>query len=173
MINFQSLPKESPFKLPEAGLYIATIKDATMKQPKDLSKPMYLNLRYELADDSNNKAGSMFDMMFESDADFCQFKLSRFLVACEIPLVGEMELKDVAKLVVGKRMGIMIEQDLSNAQYPKVVVDMKSTDGYFPMNKYPEVYAAYNHTAPSADTFINEGTEEPTPDNSNPAPAEY
>ena len=173
MINFQNLPKESPFKLPEAGLYIATIKDATMKQPKDPSKSMYLNLRYELTDDSNNKAGSMFDMMFESDTDFCQFKLSRFLVACEIPLVGEMELKDVAKLVVGKRMGIMIEQDLSNAQYPKVVVDMKSTDGYFPMNKYPEVYAAYNHTAPSTDTFINEGIEEPTPDNSNPAPAEY
>ena len=98
MINFQSLPKESPFKLPEAGLYIATIKDATMKQPKDSNKPMYLNLRYELADDSNNKVGSMFDMMFESDADFCQFKLGRFLVACEIPLVGEMELKDVANL---------------------------------------------------------------------------
>ena len=50
-MNFDSLPNDKPagFVVPE-GPYKAKIVDPQMRQPKDTSKPMYLNFKLDLFD---------------------------------------------------------------------------------------------------------------------------
>ena len=49
-INFQPTEAKAPNQLPEPGYYYGKILEATMKQPKDVTKQPYLNITYELLD---------------------------------------------------------------------------------------------------------------------------
>lgn len=150
MINFNSLPTQSPNALPEPGVYLAEIVFTEMKQPKDESKPMYLNMRYQLTNGEGKGAGSIYDMMFDSEADLLKYKLGRFVQACGIPLQGQMELKDLGKLVMGKKFAVdvKIDEDTTGKYSDKAVVDMFSREVFYPQEQFKEIYELVNQKEP-------------------------
>lgn len=171
MINFDTLPQDNPNALPADGLYKAKIMSAEMKQPKDMTRPMYLNLKYTLSDIKGNGKGSMYDMMSESDSSVIQYKLGRFLKACGIPLVGAMELKDIGKLVVGKEIVVDLKQSADDRGTMRSQVDPFTHEAYYPIGEFEEIYNVINKmnddaTAvaeakrPDVNSFINEGVSD-------------
>jgi hypothetical protein len=131
MINFKDLPNNNPNRLPEKGCYNALIKKAEMKAPKDTSKPDYLNIQLALFDDAGKSAGTIFDIISESDADLARFKLQRFIVAMNIPITGSFELKDLVKIIQNKTLRVDITKDEKEGQIPRAVVDVFSNEIYY------------------------------------------
>ena len=145
-INFDSLPQENPFGLVPIGIYKAHIVEAAMKQGKDTSKPMYLNLRYNLTDAEGKGAGTLYDIISESDSSVVQYKIARFIKACGIPLVGSMELSDIAKLVVNKTIVVDVGHD-TKSNPAKAQVDLFTREAYYPEAEFEEIWALANPTA--------------------------
>lgn len=137
-INFDSLPTDNPFALPDPGIYLAKIVDAEMKQGKDLAKPPYLNLRLMLTDAAGNNKGSVYDILAESESSVVQYKISRFVRACGIPLTGSMELSDLAKIVKGKDIAVDITHDNSSDR-PRAQVDLFSREAYYLPSEFAEI----------------------------------
>ena len=111
-MNFDSLPNEKPagFVVPE-GTYKGKISDAQMRQPKDTSKPMYLNFKIDLFDyKTGEKVGSIFDGLYESEANLLLYKLKRFMLATDIKLT-QFELSDLAKLINGKEILVDVKTE--------------------------------------------------------------
>lgn len=154
-INFDSVPKENPFGLPEPGIYYAVIKEAVMKDAKDASKPQYLNIKYELQDANSNVKGVMYDIMAESDSQVVLYKIGRFCRACGIPLTGSIELRDLAKIIVGKKIVVDVKIDDSNEKYIKPVVDLFSKEAYYTAAEYSELVDIDKKLSADDDGFIN------------------
>lgn len=135
-INFDTLPQENPFALPTPGLYKATIDDAEMRHNKnDATKPPYLNLKYKLTDMEGKSKGVMFDILSESDSPVVGYKIARFCRACGIPLQGQIELSDLAKIVKGKEILVDVKIDDTDARYVKAVVDIFSHEAYYQVSE--------------------------------------
>lgn len=159
-IQFDQLPKESPFALPKPDVYKAKIVEAEMRKKKDGSGS-YLNLKYKLTDVSGKSCGTMFDIIAESDKQLVMYKIGRFVSACGIPLVGAMELQDIAKLVVNKDIAVDVSIDNSGNQ-PRAQVDLFNREAYYPIEQFDEIYKLAHAEdsdgfvdAPNVDTFIN------------------
>ena len=148
-INFDSLPNNKPFSVPPAGSYYATIESAEMKQGKDTSKPMYLNLRLKLKDKEGKSAGTIFDILTESEAPLVKYKLKRFLIAIGVTFSGDFELRDLAKVCVGKEIIVdtKIEKGLNDQE--RAVVDATTNEVYYPLSEASEVFGE------SAEVVIN------------------
>ena len=136
-INFNSLPTEKPGQgtiIPQ-GQYVGTIKKAEMKQPKDAARPPYLNLEIDVLDEaSNTNMGKIWAMLSESEHPLPRYQLSRFIQALKLPIIGEFELKDLTKMVVGKQLRLDItpeERDDGKAPQ-RSVVDI-SAEIYYPL----------------------------------------
>jgi len=110
-INFNELPNDAGFKIPDEGTYKAKIKSAEMKQGKDTSKPPYLNLCFELTTKDGDPAGKLYDIIAESDHQIVQFKLRRFVEALKLPITGEFELVDLTKVIIGKELILDVAHD--------------------------------------------------------------
>ena len=143
------LPNNKPFSVPPAGSYYATIESAEMKQGKDTSKPMYLNLRLKLKDKEGKSAGTIFDILTESEAPLVKYKLKRFLGAIGVTFSGDFELKDLAKVCVGKEIIVdtKIEKGLNDQE--RAVVDATTNEVYYPLSEASEVFGE------SAEVVIN------------------
>ena len=140
-INFDKLPHDNPYALPTPGVYKAKIMEADMKAPKnDPTKPDYLNLKYTLFDKNNKNCGNIYDILSESDSSVVQYKISRFVRACGIPLTGSMELKDLAKVVKGKEIAVDVIIDKKSDQ-PRAQVDLFSREGYYLVSEFEDIYA--------------------------------
>lgn len=162
-INFDALPKENPYALPEAGVYHAHIAEAEMKQGKDIAKPPYLNLKYQLSDANGNNKGTLYDIISESDSSVVQYKIARFIRACGIPLTGSMELKDIAKVVAGR--DIVVDVSIDNKQNPpRAQVDLFSRQAFYLPQEFEEVYALVNPPKGELNEF-NSGNDEEIPFN--------
>lgn len=137
-INFDTLPSDKPFQTPEPGCYIGLIEKAEMKQPKDTSKPMYLNLQIALTDAQGKSHGKVFDIITESEQSLARYKLGRFIKALELDLTGEMELKDLTKIVVNKKflVDITVKADMKNID--RATVDALKDEIYYPMSQAQE-----------------------------------
>jgi hypothetical protein len=145
-INFNALSTNKGFSVPEAGTYYATIESAEMKQPKDTSKPMYLNLKLKLKNAEGKPAGTIFDILTEGEHSLVQFKLRRFLEAINIVFDGEFELKDLAKLCVGKELIVDTKVEKgTNGNQDRASVDVMK-DIYYSMS---EAAAIFGEAAPS------------------------
>lgn len=158
MVNFDALPQENPNTLPTPGVYKGTVTEATMKQPNDAAKPPYLNLKINIRDEEGKNCGNIYDMLFDSDAPTLMYKLGRFLSACKIPLQGQMELKDIAKLVVNKEFAVDVKIDISkDPKYQdKAVVDIFSREAYYPIEQFPEIWGLVNKASEPKDaSFVN------------------
>lgn len=146
MLNFSQLPQSNPYanSLPDAGVYRAKITEAEMRKPKtDATKPDYLNLKLSLFNKDGSDAGTVYDIISESDSQLVQFKAARFVRACGIPLVGSMELRDLAKLVVGKQIVVDISHD-KRSDTPRAQVDLFSREAYYLPTEYDTIYAIAN-----------------------------
>jgi hypothetical protein len=138
MINFDSLPDGNPNLGVDAGFYYATIEKAEMRNPKDATKKPYLNLQYQLQQKDGKGAGKLFDIITESDASIARFKLKRFIQALNLPISGNFELKDLAKIVPGKKFIVEIGKDKNNNN--KSVVDVFSNEIFYPLSDAAEVF---------------------------------
>ena len=155
-IKFDTLPTQNPGGgSVKPGLYYAHVEKAEMKQPKDASKKPYLSVTLKLFDRDKKKAGVLFDMFSESDNNVQQYKLGRFLRACGIPLVGEMELKDIAKVVINKDIAADVKEDEYNG-HKRAAVNLFDNEAYYTADEYETVYAAI-HTSDEDKAEANDG----------------
>ena len=101
MLNFTSLPKDKPNNNSVAeGRYNAIVFKSEMRKSKE-SNNEYLNVSFKI-----DNGGFVNENYFDSDKPFLMYKLSRLLLACNTQLDGEGTLKDVAKVIQGKRVVI-------------------------------------------------------------------
>lgn len=99
MLNFESLPKDKPSQSNVAeGTYKATVFKTEMRTGKE-SGNEYLNVSFKI-----DNGGFVNENYFDSDKPFIMYKLGRLLKACNVELKGEGSLKDVAKVIKGKRV---------------------------------------------------------------------
>ena len=164
-INFDTLPKENPFGLPAPGLYIAEIKEATMKACKDATKPDYLNMRYSITAPEGESGGSMYDIISESDSQVVLYKIARFCRACGIPLQGSIELSDLAKVVTGKKILVDVKIDDSVPKYTKAVVDVFNREAYWKFDELEDVKKLFSEDKVSNDESFLETEADDTPFN--------
>lgn len=145
MISMNSLPTEKPSMgsvIPQ-GQYIATIRKAEMKQPKDETRPMYFSAECDTTDPvSGAKMGKFWINLYESEAPLARYQLSRFIQALALPIQGEFELKDLTKMVSGKALKVDIQPEERNDNKPpqKSVVDI-SAQCFYPLQE-PALQAA-------------------------------
>lgn len=179
MINFEALPQENPFALPDPDIYMATIMEADMRNNKtDATKPPYLNIKYNLMKADGTSAGTLYDIISDSDNATVQYKTGRFIRACEIPLQGSMELKDLAKIVKGKRIVVDVAHD-TKGDRPRAQIDLFSRGAYYLPAEFNEIYGAVHpDAAPVDESFLNPpvdgDTEFNAPDgNATPGTGEY
>ena len=137
-IQFNQLPGGRPqgFPVPPKGQYIAVISKAEMKQPKDQTKDMYLSMVLDLTDDAGKSHGKVFDIISSSDNEYIRFKLKRLIEALELPITGSFELKDLTKMVPGKKLRVDITVD-DRGDQPKAVVDIFSNEIFYPLEASP------------------------------------
>lgn len=111
-LNFDSLPKDRPSNnsTVEAGRYEATVFKAEMRESK-AGNP-YLNVSFK------TDSGFVNENYMESDKSFVLWKLGQLLIACNVKLAGEGTLKDVSKVIVGKK--VMIDVVLNDKGYPTI-----------------------------------------------------
>lgn len=138
-INFDELPQSNPFVIPN-DIYKAKIIEAAMKQGKDAAKPPYLNLKYGLFTADGKSAGSIYDIISESDSSVVKYKTGRFLRACGIPLVGSMELSDIAKLVLNKEIVVDISTKAGEGERPQI--DLFAREAYYTIEEFREAWLA-------------------------------
>lgn len=133
-INYDALPSTKPQNVLPAGYYMATIVKAEMKRSTNTGSD-YLSLQYDL----NNGAGvtgKLFDLQMESEKEFLRYKLQRFLTALNLNLSGTFELKDLCKLVNGKKFIVDVTVE-DNAQYGKRnTINSFEHEIYYPINEW-------------------------------------
>ena len=146
-INFDSLPINKPTNLPEPGPYYATIDEAEMRKPHDITKPSYLNLTLALKDSAGRNCGKMYDILSESDKELVQYKLARFLTALNLMNLGTFELADLVKIIKNKQLIVDVKiEEAKDGRPAKPVVDVFSGSIYYPMSVASEIFG--NTTTP-------------------------
>jgi hypothetical protein len=150
-INFDSLPKERPNTTIPAGRYTAVIAAAEMKPNKDISKPNYLNLRLEIFDENNNKLGSIFDILTESEASLARYKLQRFITALELN-IPSFELSDLPKVIIGKKFEVDLKIEQQEGYAARTVVDATTNEIYYPIVEYPFTASDSADSTPNSTT---------------------
>ena len=99
MLNFESLPKDKPSQNNVVeGTYKATVFKTEMRTSKE-SGNEYLNVSFKI-----DNGGFVNENYFDSDKPFLMYKLGRLLKACNVELKGNGSLKDVAKVIKGKKV---------------------------------------------------------------------
>lgn len=137
-INMNALPTVKPAmgSIIPKGQYKATIVKATMKQPKDETKPEYYTAECDITDTvSGASMGKFWINLFESEASLPLFQLGRFIRALELPITGDFELRDLTKITVGKSLLIDIcpEERKDNQPPQRSQIDI-SADCFYPIN---------------------------------------
>lgn len=132
--------------MPEPGTYFGIIEKAEMKAPKDPNKPDYLNLTIALQDKTGKACGKIFDILSESDKDLIRYKIMRFITALNIPITGAFDLKDLTKIVTGKKLIVDItiddpkKKDPDSAYPAKAVVDVFTGMIYYPLSEASTIF---------------------------------
>ena len=161
MINFSSLPTNKPNSLPESGTYYATIDSAEMKQSKDPTKPMYLNMGLALKDKYGKSCGKIFDILAESDKELIQYKIARFLIALGLDKLGSFELADLVKVIKNKQLIVDVKQEEPKDGYPaKAVVDVFSGSIYYPMSDATTIFGTTTATPDDVPFTIGNANDE-------------
>jgi hypothetical protein len=125
MIQFNALPKEKPSQNTiKNGRYTATIFKCEMRTSKE-SGNEYLNVSF-LCDGG----GFVNENYFDSDKQFLQFKLGQLLKACNVTLEGEGTLRDVAKVIKGKK--VIIDVAVNDRGYGALDYT-GNNDGIYPL----------------------------------------
>ena len=125
MIQFNSLPKDKPSQNNvKPGRYTATVFKCEMRTGKDTGTE-YLNVSFLL-----DGGGFVNENYFDSDKQFLQFKLGQLLKACNVTLEGEGTLRDVAKVIKGKK--VIIDVAVNDRGYGALDYT-GNNDGIYPL----------------------------------------
>ena len=157
-INFNELPSSKPQNVLPEGYYMATIVKAEMKTSKNTGAA-YLSLQYDL----NNGAGvtgKLFDMQFDSEKEFLRYKLQRFLTALQLNLTGSFELKDLCKLVGGKKLVVDVTTEDTD-RGTRNTINSFDHEIYYSINEWASLTSA--NAAPVTGLDAVEDTAIPTP----------
>lgn len=115
MISFNSLPTRPVKQNIVEGFYYAKIENAEMKQPQDPTKPEYLNMIYSISNAQHQAAGRIYDRITESDNQYQQYKLRRFIdalgLADALKTTDSFELKDLCKIIKNKELIVELVQE--------------------------------------------------------------
>jgi hypothetical protein len=151
-INFQNLPTKAPNSLPDKGVYIYTIENAQMRRSTNNE---YLEIKASLSKGDGKKVATIFDRIMDIDSDIPRYKLRQFIQALNLPIVGEFQLSDLTKMVIGKRILADITHEKSkDPQYPdKAIVDPFSAEVYYPMSKADELLGLLTPASAEAGTI--------------------
>lgn len=97
-IQFDKLPKDKPNQNAtiNPGRYLVKVTKAEMVERKEASD--YLRVTFTTKDKE-----TFTENFFEDPKPFLLYKISRLLLATNVQLEGEGTLKDIAKLIVGKK----------------------------------------------------------------------
>ena len=142
-INFNTLPTEKPAMgnvIPK-GHYIAKIRKAEMKTPRDDTKPDYFSAECDITDPvSGSPMGKFWINLYESEAPLVRYQLSRFIQALHLPIQGEFDLKDLTKMVNGKELEVDIQpEERKDGKDPqRSVVDI-SNECFYPVGTYQNI----------------------------------
>lgn len=110
MLNFEKLPSDKPNNSNiTKGRFSAIVFKTEMRKGKD-SGNEYLNVSFKL-----DEGGFVNENYFDSDKPFLLYKLGRLLKACNVTLSGEGTLKDVAKVIKGKK--VIVDVDVNDKGY--------------------------------------------------------
>lgn len=162
-INFNSLPTEKPALgviIPK-GMYFGTIRKAEMRQPKDESKPEYLNLEIDVTDTvSQASMGKIWVILTESEAPLPRYQLSRFIQALHLPIEGEFELKDLTKMVVNKtlKLDICPEETKDGKPPQRSIVDINAGEIFYPTEGLTAAEEAAQAVFSAAETIQSPAT---------------
>ena len=150
MISFNNIPKDKPSQNSVAeGRYTASIFKTEMRVGKD-SGTEYLNVSFKL-----DSGGFVNENYFDSDKPFLQYKLGQLLKACNVTLEGEGTLKDVAKVVKGKK--VIIDVVVNDKGYG--ALDYSGNNkGIYPIGTNTK--SNTEEDAPELDADINEAIED-------------
>lgn len=143
MISFDSLPTSRPNQTIAKGTYYGTIETAEMKQPKDVTKPLYLNMLIALKNKEGKSVGKVYDMLSESDKDLVKYKLARFIKALGLDkvLTGSFELSDLCKIIKNKELIVdVMPEKQNNEETGRTVVDCFTGGIYYPMSEAQEIF---------------------------------
>lgn len=103
-INFDTLPTDRPSNVPAKGLYFADIIKTEMKAPFDKNGPDELILSLKLTTLKGESGGFLNDKIKEKGADAVMYKTGRLIHAANLDLKGDIELKDLGKILVGTKV---------------------------------------------------------------------
>lgn len=136
-INFQTLPSQAPNTLPTPGVYMCEIKNAQIKTATNT----YLELQLELSKGDGRKVATIYDRLFDIEADLPRFKLRQFITALKLPIVGDFTLSDLQKMVIGKKLlaDIDIEKSKNPNYQDKAVVNPFKADIYYHIERAAEL----------------------------------
>ena len=175
MVNFDKIPDNNPFQIPDKGYYLFKCVNANMRQPKDKNKKSYLNVQMSLVDKNGKKAGTFFDNFFDSSSSAVLYKLGRFINAIGLNLTGDVDLKDIAKLVPGKE-GVLEIDHQQDSRFPddptKVQAQVKlfGSECYWPSDQFKSLVGE-SAAAPDSDEDVpfdlEDGPVPPEPETTN------
>ena len=147
MIQFNALPKDKPSQnTVKNGRYTATVFKTEMRTGKE-SGNEYLNVSF-LCDGG----GFVNENYFDSDKPFLQYKLGQLLKACNVNLEGEGTLKDVAKVIKGKK--VIIDVVVNDKGYGALDYS-GNNDGIYPVNA-----ATNSDTTPELEADIDQAIDD-------------
>lgn len=150
MIQFNSLPKDKPSQNTiKNGRYTATVFKCEMRTGKDTGTE-YLNVSF-LCDGG----GFVNENYFDSNKPFLQYKLGQLLKACQVTLEGEGTLKDVAKVIKGKK--VIIDVVVNDKGYGALDYS-GNNEGIYPIGTNTK--SNTEEDAPELDADINEAIED-------------
>lgn len=147
MIQFNALPTNKPSQNTiKNGRYTATVFKCEMRTGKETNNE-YLNVSF-LCDGG----GFVNENYFDSDKPFLQYKLGQLLKACNVNLEGEGTLKDVAKVIKGKK--VIIDVVVNDKGYGALDYS-GNNDGIYPVNTVEK-----ENDAPALDTDLDQAIDD-------------
>lgn len=153
-IHMDQLPKDKPegmggnFPVPESGLHGAVIQETEMKVSTAGNEYIKVTLKLDMG-------ALMWDNVMESDKPALQYKLGRLISACKLPLVGELTLTDLARVIKGKRIGVDVkvtEDTYKGVTKPKAEVDIFAGDIFYTPEELDTMKGVAGETAPATTT---------------------
>lgn len=125
-IQFDNLPKEKPnSNRVSKGRYTAEVFKSELRVGKE-SGSEYLNVSFKI-----DGGGFVNENYFNSDKPFLQYKLGQLLKACKVNLQGEGTLKDVRKVIQGKKL--IVDVDVNDRGYGAIDYS-GNNDGLYPID---------------------------------------
>lgn len=101
-INFDKAPKGEIGGYPPEGVHLMYVDKATVKIGKTSNAP-YLELKFIAIDANGQNIGTFQDVLTNSDHEINAKKAQRLMHAVGADMTGEVQLKDIGKVVVKKK----------------------------------------------------------------------